>query len=171
MNKTKYANYQEYFKHFLGGWSFEGGDETLTIKAVTEEEVFDKSSQSKTKKLCLWFEEKELPMVLNVTNSATIAEVVGSDKMDDWMGKQIVVGQRETRAFGENKVVIRVLTTKPSNSIKNRANSAQISKIEELIENGRITNKEAMLKHFKVSKVEDLTEKQAEDLIKMKGGE
>ena len=32
-----FVHYQEYFKTFLGGWSFENGDKTLTIKKIGEE--------------------------------------------------------------------------------------------------------------------------------------
>lgn len=171
MNKTNYTNYQEYFKSFLGGWSFENGDETLTIKEVSEEEMYDSQTQGKKKGLCLWFEEKDLPMVLNVTNSDTIAQVVGSDKLEDWVGHAIVVGQSEIKAFGKPQTVIRVRNVKPSKSVKNRVTEGERLILEQLIENGKISSLEAMLKHYKVSKLEDLSSEQAQEIIRLKGGE
>ena len=46
---TNYVHYQEYFKTFLGGWSFENGDETLTIKSIDEEEMYDAETGGKKK--------------------------------------------------------------------------------------------------------------------------
>ena len=165
---TEYIHYQEYFKSFLGGWSFENGDETLTITSVAEEEMYDATTQGKKKGLCLRFKEKDLPMVLNVTNSETIASVVGSDKLADWIGKKIVVGQSKIRAFGKEQLVIRVRSQKPKETPQNKATEAQIAKIKELTESGAITNYDAMLKHFKVSKIEDMSEQDAAKLIEMK---
>lgn len=113
IDEKKYFRYQDYFKSFLGGWSFEDGDQTLTIKSVGEEEMFDRDSGKKKKGLCLHFAEKDLPMVLNVTNAATIAEVTGSDRMKDWIGKKIIVGQSKIKAFGKENFAIRVRNKKP----------------------------------------------------------
>lgn len=108
-----YVHYQEYFKTFLGGWSFENGDETLTIKSVGEEEMFDAETGGKKTGLALRFAEKDLPMVLNVTNSETIAAVVGSDKLADWIGHRIIVGTSKVKAFGKIHDAIRVRSQVP----------------------------------------------------------
>lgn len=110
---ANYVNYQEYFKTFLGGWSFENGDETLTIDSIGEEEMYDAETGGKKKGLVLRFRDKDLPMVLNVTNAEAIAEVTGSDKIADWIGKKIIVGTSRIKAFGKMHDAIRVRTTKP----------------------------------------------------------
>lgn len=110
---ANYVHYQEYFKTFLGGWSFENGDETLTIKSIGEEEMYDAETGGKKKGLVCHFEEKDLPMVLNVTNCDTIAEVVGSDKLADWIGRKIIIGTSKIKAFGKMHDAIRVRNTKP----------------------------------------------------------
>lgn len=117
IDEKKYFRYQDYFKSFLGGWSFEDGDQTMTIKTVGEEEMFDKDSGKKKKGLCIHFVEKDLPMVLNVTNATTIAEVVGSDRMKDWIGRKIIVGQSKIKAFGKESYAIRVRNKKPDEKI------------------------------------------------------
>lgn len=108
-----YVRYQEYFKSFLGGWTFEDGDKTLTIKSVGEEEMYDSETGGKKKALALRFEELDLPMVLNVTNSETIAEVVGSDRLKDWIGHKVIVGSSKVKAFGKIHDAIRVRPQKP----------------------------------------------------------
>lgn len=113
---ANYVRYQEYFKTFLGGWTFEDGDKTLTIKSVAEEEMYDAESGGKKKALAMRFEELELPMVLNVTNSETIAAVVGSDRIADWIGKRIIVGTSKVKAFGKIHDAIRVRPEKPDDA-------------------------------------------------------
>lgn len=114
--KKNYVRYQEYFKTFLGGWTFEDGDKTLTIKSVGEEEMYDADSGGKKKALALRFEELDLPMVLNVTNSETIASVVGSDRLADWIGRRIIVGSSKVKAFGKVHDAIRVRPEKPDDA-------------------------------------------------------
>jgi len=111
-----YVHYQEYFKTFLGGWSFENGDRTLTIKSIGEEEMYDAETGGKKKGLVMHFEEEDLPMVLNLTNSETIASVVGSSKLADWIGKRIIVGASKIKAFGKIHDAIRVRPTKPDDT-------------------------------------------------------
>ena len=117
IDTKKYPRYQDYFKNFLGGWSFEDGDRTLTIAGVSEEEVYDRDNSKKEKKLCVRFREEGLPMVLNVTNAETIAKVTGSDRMEDWIGKKVVVGQSRVRAFGKESMAIRVRDVKPDTAV------------------------------------------------------
>lgn len=112
-----YVRYQDYFKTFLGGWSFEDGDKTLTIKNVDEEEMYDAETGGKKSGLIIRFEELDLPMVLNVTNSETIAKVVGSDKLADWIGRKIIVGSSRVKAFGKVHDAIRVRDTKPDETV------------------------------------------------------
>lgn len=114
---ANYVHYQEYFKSFLGGWSFENGDETLTISQVGEEEMFDAETGGKKKGLVAHFKEKDLPMVLNVTNCQTISEVVGSDKIADWIGRKIIVGTSKVKAFGKLHDAIRVRDQKPDDEV------------------------------------------------------
>ena len=112
-----YVHYQEYFKTFLGGWSFENGDKTLTIKQIGEEEMYDAETGGKKKGLVMHFEEEDLPMVLNVTNAETIAEVTGTDKLAEWVGRKIIVGTSKIKAFGKVHNAIRVRSQKPDETI------------------------------------------------------
>ena len=166
-----YSNYNEYFKNFLGGWSFEKGDETLTITDVTTEEMYDSQNGGKKEAPCLHFKEKELPMVLNKTNADTVARVTGSEIPNDWIGKKIIVGQQKIRAFGKEQLVIRVRDEQPKAKAKKKATKDQVQEIENLIESGAITNKEAMLNYYKVDTIEDLSQEEAKKLIDKKKNE
>lgn len=114
---ANYVHYQEYFKTFLGGWSFENGDKTLTISQIGEEEMYDAETGGKKKGLVMHFEEEDLPMVLNVTNAETIAEVTGTDKLAEWIGRKIIVGTSKIKAFGKVHNAIRVRPDKPDETI------------------------------------------------------
>ena len=163
-----YSNYNEYFKNFLGGWSFEKGDETLTITAVTTEEMYDNQNGGKKQAPCLHFAEKELPMVLNKTNADTVARVTGSEIPKDWIGKQITVGQSKIRAFGKESLAIRVRDEKPKAKAVKKATKSQLDTIQGLIDNGAITNTEAMLSYYNVANIEDLSQTDAQALIDKK---
>ena len=117
MSDKKYYRYQDYFKSFLGGWSFEDGDRTLTIKSVREEEVFDPKTQKKKSALAVRFAEMELPMILNVTNAKAIAKVTGTDVMQDWIGRKVIAGSSKVNAFGDVHDVIRVRDRKPDEAV------------------------------------------------------
>lgn len=164
----KYSHYQEYFKSFLGGWSFEDGDKTLTITNVDEQEMFDASTGKKKTELCLFFKEEELPMVLNVTNAQTIAEVLKTDIMSEWIGKQIIVGQSKVKAFGKEHLAIRVRNKLPQKKAVKKATGEQLDTIQALIDSEKITNIEAMLKYYGVSKMEELSTENAAEIIAKK---
>ena len=110
----KYPNYKEYYKNFLGGWSFEDGDKTLTITDITEREMYDAQTDGTKVELTLSFAEEQLPMVLNVTNADTIAEVLGTGDWSKWIGQRIIVGTAKVKAFGKIHDAIRVRNQRPA---------------------------------------------------------
>lgn len=171
MTERKYKNYKSFNSSYIGGWTFEDGDKTLTIKDVQPMMVRNEKTQSGEEKICIIFEEIDKPMVLNSTNNETITKVIGSSLFDDWVGKKIILGTEKVRAFGDVWDAVRVRNEKPTDEPKGRPLSPwQLETIRTLIDDGAV--KEApMLKYYKVSSVEDLTEDQAKELIRMKSGE
>ena len=81
-------------------------DVTLTIKAVIKDEV--ESARGKEEVTALHFEETVKLMALNKTNSRTISKVVGSPMVESWIGKKIILTQKNVTAFGGEHQVIRV---------------------------------------------------------------
>ena len=166
---SKYRNYQEFYSNFLGGWSFATGDQILTIKDVLEQEVRSKDSGTEMK-LTVKLEETDLPMIINRTNADMIAKVTGSNYTGDWIGKKIKVGSSRIRAFGDVFDAIRVRDEVPVVNTGPKASEWQIGTIRGLIDAGAV--KEApMLKYYKVAAVEDLSQEQAAELIRLKSGE
>lgn len=171
MTERKYKNYKSFNSSYIGGWTFEDGDKTLTIRDVQPMMVRNEKTQSGEEKICIIFDEIDKPMVLNSTNNDTITKVIGSSLFDDWIGKKIVIGTEKIRAFGDVWDAVRVRNEKPTEAPKGRPLSPwQLETIRTLIDDGAV--KEApMLKYYKVSAVEELTEDQAKELIRMKTGE
>lgn len=62
----------------------------LTITSCQQEQVKDDSGKMESK-WCLYFEEIQKPLILNVTNGDLIAGITGSEDTDDWTGHKIVL--------------------------------------------------------------------------------
>lgn len=170
-NEAEYMNYQEYFNNFLGAWSFTDGDEVLTISAVNEEEMYDSQTNTTKTGLCIRFAEKSLPMVLNKTNAAMIAEVTGTNYMHDWIGKKIVVGTERVKAFGKVTQAIRVRDKVPAPAKPvEPASDAQKQRIRALIAEGNI-NESALCKYLKIGDIDGISHADAVNVIKQKTGE
>lgn len=75
-----------------------GNGLTVTITGSKKENVAPEG-QEEENRWCLTFKEAK-PLVLNVTNGEIIAELLGSDEIDDWTGKQIELYNDPTIMFG-----------------------------------------------------------------------
>lgn len=114
---ANYVRYQEYFKTFLGGWSFADGAKVLTISSVGEEEFRDIENGGTKKGLVVHFKEEELGMVLNVTNATNIASATGTDVMQGWVGKRVTLYCAKVKAFGQVHDAIRVKPEAPDDEL------------------------------------------------------
>lgn len=92
---------------FLSGDEL-NGEITVTIERVVNEEVFNPSSNSKETALALYFKGAKKGIVLNKTNAKTIAKVVGSPMIEEWVGKKIIIYPKAGKFFGEQMQVVRV---------------------------------------------------------------
>lgn len=79
---------------------------TLTIKAVTLEEMLTHDNKTVSKPVA-WFERTMKGLVMNATNARVIANLYG-DNTDAWMGKRINIYPTQVRAFGKMTDCIRV---------------------------------------------------------------
>lgn len=169
MTERKYKNYKSFNSSYIGGWTFEDGDKTFTIKDVQPMMVRNEKNQSGEEKMCIIFEEIDKPMVLNSTNNETITKVIGSGLFDDWIGQRITIGTERIRAFGDVWDAVRVRPEKPTPAGE-PLSETQKTRIRELIDSGQV-KESAMLKYYKVASVERLTRDQARALIIAKTGE
>jgi hypothetical protein len=78
------------------------------IDRVDMEDVDGKGSM----KPVLYFRGGKKGLVLNVTNSKKIVQLVGSDNTDNWAGQRITLYQSETEYAGDTVACIRVRAAK-----------------------------------------------------------
>lgn len=97
---------------YVGAWDLNGKDVTVTISKVAGGEVMGDGGR-KSRKLILYFEGKDKPMVCNKTNGKTIAALYGNDA-SDWIGKSITLYPTTTTMGSETKDCIRVRPRVPS---------------------------------------------------------
>jgi hypothetical protein len=72
---------------FLKASDLKGQRRVLTISKITSEEI----GREKKRKPVVYFQKCTKGLPLNITNGRKIAEVVGSESITDWPGKQIAL--------------------------------------------------------------------------------
>ncbi len=80
----------------------------VTIGRVEEELLNDGSS-----KPVVFFEELRKGLILNKTNGAKIATLIGSDETQDWAGQQIVLYRDVVQFQGKSTPCVRVQPPTP----------------------------------------------------------
>jgi hypothetical protein len=81
---------------------------TATIDRVEMEDVDGKGGM----KPVLYFRKAKKGLVLNVTNSKKIQQLVGSADTDNWAGQAITLYQSETEYAGDTVACVRVRAAK-----------------------------------------------------------
>lgn len=110
MGKTHWKNNYNY--DYLGSYSLpDGKDLTLTISKTAKEKVIGANGK-KEDCFVVYFKDADKPMILNRTNAKTITKVTGSPFIEDWVGKQIILGVDTVSAFGESVEALRVRNIK-----------------------------------------------------------
>lgn len=82
----------------------------LTIKKINlDEEVLDLQTNKKSKKVVIYFAEKNTkPMILNSTNKKSIAQVTGTIFCELWIDKKIMIAVDYIKAFGSTQPALRI---------------------------------------------------------------
>lgn len=90
----------------LGSQNLNPGEELIaTIKSVSVEEI--KNTSGQTEKVPVVKFDNAPPMVLNITNSRTIANLYG-ERYDDWPGHSIQIYATMVKAFGSEQMALRI---------------------------------------------------------------
>ena len=79
----------------------------VTIKKIAEEEVGDDI------KPVAYFHGEERGLGLNITNCRSIEEIAGTDDVDLWEGKTLVIFKTQTDYQGKRVDCIRIRAAKP----------------------------------------------------------
>lgn len=83
----------------LGAKKFE-----LTIKAVTMEELHDRTTNRKVQKPVVAFGEAKKRFVINKTQGFALAAICGSDETAEWVGKRVLL--RAGRAHNGKPTIV-----------------------------------------------------------------
>ncbi len=97
---------------YIKSTDLKGRDVTVTIEGY--EMVAIQNEQGR--KLALRFEGKDKGWIVNKTNANTIAKLLNSGRVEDWVGKQITLYPTETAYQGEMVDCIRVRRNKAADS-------------------------------------------------------
>lgn len=103
----------KYLKHS----DLEGRNVNVTIKSYDIEDVGD------GEKPILYFRQGKKGLVLNRINGETIAEILGTDEMDEWIGQTVCLFPDKTSFQGKRVDCIRVkaaTAAKPAPAAKQR---------------------------------------------------
>lgn len=101
MEKTSWKTLVDW--QSLSSSSMAEEEKILTIKSIDREEIVSNNGRKEVVPVCR-FHEDVPPMALNKTNMRTMESITGSDKIEDWYGKKIVVYVQKNIKFGKDLV-------------------------------------------------------------------
>ena len=101
MEKTSWKTLVDW--QSLSSSSMAEEEKTLTIKSIDREEIVSNNGRKEVVPVCR-FHEDVPPMALNKTNMRTMESITGSDKIEDWYGKKIIVYVQKNIKFGKDLV-------------------------------------------------------------------
>lgn len=101
---------------YLGAYALQPGEEIVaTIRSVGTEDVYDPDSRQKEPCVVMQFVEKRLkPMILNATNSKTIAKMYGTPYIEEWEGRRVQIYVEQVKAFGDLVDALRIRPKEPN---------------------------------------------------------
>lgn len=152
MSKTHYKKLDN--PNYLGAYSLMDGEEQpkdliVKITKVCNEDVV---SANGTEQCKIAHFHGQKPMILNSINSKTIAKVVGSPYIEDWVGQNITLYVAKIKAFGESMEALRVRPTAPIIQLPTLSpDSPRWGGAKKSLEAGDVTL-EAIKKNFTISK-------------------
>jgi hypothetical protein len=98
---------------YIAAIEFRGRDVTLTIAGVRVESLPKQNSNQKENKPVLTFRETRKKLILNKTNSGTIADIYDAPNAEEWIGKKITLYPTRTQVGREQRDCIRIRDTRP----------------------------------------------------------
>ena len=111
MAKTHYKKFLN--PDYLGAYALEDGrDIILTIGSIKQDTVVGTDGKKEVCSVC-HFRENVKPMILNATNSKTIAKLFDSPYVEDWIDHRIQIGIERVKAFGDVWDALRVRAFHP----------------------------------------------------------
>ena len=97
---------------YLGAYSLEAGEDmVLTIREVKRETITGTGGKKEECPVCHW-QEKQKPMILNVTNMKVIARMYGP-YIEKWAGKKVQIYGSTTKFGGDTVECLRIRKDPP----------------------------------------------------------
>lgn len=96
--------------NYLGAWDLDelpNREVTLTIGKIVDEKVVA-NGQGELCTVCYWREPGYKPMIWNVTNKKTVAKLYHTKETEKLIGKAVVVGVDQVKAFGDIHDALRI---------------------------------------------------------------
>jgi hypothetical protein len=94
-------------KRYATGEDLQGKTITLTIVKITAEKMHPQPNAPEADKWVIYFKEAKKGIILSRTLANQIAEVLGSDETDEWLGKRITVYPQPMTVAGRKVIAIR----------------------------------------------------------------
>ena len=98
---------QMYPRRYATGEDLQGKAYTMTIAKITKEKMHPQPGAPEIEKWVLYFQETKKGVILGRTLAFQIAELLGSEETDDWVGKQITLYPQPMLVAGKHVVAIR----------------------------------------------------------------
>lgn len=136
---------------YLGAYSLDPGkDMVLTIESVNKETITVHKGKEEDLTVAR-FKENQKPMILNVTNCKTIADVYGTPYIENWSGKKIQIYATEVK-FGSDMVeALRIRPTEPKSTLPQmNANHKLWEKLKGKVKAGEI-DLSGVRKHYTIT--------------------
>ena len=103
---------QMFPKRYATGEDLQGRAITLTIASISCEKMHPQANAPEVEKWVVYFEEAKKGVVLNRTLAYQIAEFLGSEETDDWIGKRITLFPQPMTVAGKKVTAIRARAVK-----------------------------------------------------------
>jgi hypothetical protein len=95
-----------YPRRYATGEDLQGKAITLTIASIALEKMHPQANAPEVEKWVMYFKEARKGVVLNRTLAYQIAEFLGSEETDDWLGKSITIYPQPMTVAGKKVTAI-----------------------------------------------------------------
>jgi hypothetical protein len=102
-------------RRYATGADFNNKPVTLTISRVAIEQMRPQVGAPAVDKYVVFFENAEKGVILSKTLAYQIAEVIGSEETNDWVGHRVTLYPLPMRVAGKQRIAIRARKPKASN--------------------------------------------------------
>lgn len=96
--------------NYLGSWDLDelpNREATLTIAKIVDEDVVTNGTKEKCT-VCYWTDKAFKPMIWNITNKKMVAKLYHTKDTEKLVGKSVVVGVEQVKAFGDVHDALRI---------------------------------------------------------------